>query len=441
METSKSYGAKWIIAADGNLYEDCKMIVDEGKVQQIVKTSEFDPNSVKHNKDFGNAIITPGFINLHNHLQYTEVGKVKSKGIRFAIKKMFVNFKKHYFIAGIKKDAFIYKLADLLSEYFCLGRDEKIHSFKKGLELSLLSGTTCVAQLSRESKYFDVLNEIPVKTYLFFELFSDSPDSSKEEFRIIQKKIDKLLKQKSENTFVGVAPHSVCSVHKRLFKTLVKYCKKNNILMTVRLAESPDEMDWMKFGFSDVDVLNSFTGNKKFEPNIQGVSPVVYLDELGAINKRLLVSYGNYLTKEDLEILKENSSSFVYCPRVSDNLHNKKLDFETVIKYFPKKFGFGTNSLAFNKDLSLLNEVRYVNKGELSPVEVVEYLTKYPAKILRLDNIIGTLEEGKDADFNVFKLSDSEDYNAILNKERPDYVYIKGHKMVSKGELVKKYAG
>ena len=103
METSKSYGAKWIIAADGNLYEDCKMIVDEGKVQQIVKTSEFDPNSVKHNKDFGNAIITPGFINLHNHLQYTEVGKVKSKGIRFAIKKMFVNFKKHYFIAGIKK--------------------------------------------------------------------------------------------------------------------------------------------------------------------------------------------------------------------------------------------------------------------------------------------------------------------------------------------------
>ena len=71
--------------------------------------------------------------------------------------------------------------------------------------------------------------------------------------------------------------------------------------MTVRIAESKDEMDWLKFGFSDVDILNSFTGNKKFEPNIQGVSPVVYLDELGAINKRLLATYGNYLTKEDLD--------------------------------------------------------------------------------------------------------------------------------------------
>ena len=69
MEISKSYSAKWIIAADGNLYEDCTMIVDEGKVQEIVKTSEFDLSKVKHNKDFGNSIITPGFINLHNHLQ------------------------------------------------------------------------------------------------------------------------------------------------------------------------------------------------------------------------------------------------------------------------------------------------------------------------------------------------------------------------------------
>lgn len=437
---ARGFSAKWIIAADGNLYEDSTIIVDEGKVQQIVKTSEFDRDSVKNHKDFGNSVITPGFVNLHNHLQYTEIGRIKSKGLRAFFKRCFINFKKHYFIAGINKNSFIFKLANLLSEYFCLRREEKIHSFKKGLEMSLLNGTTCVAQLSKESKYFDVLNEIPVKTCLFFELFSDSPDSSKEEFRTIQKKIDKLLKQKSENTFVGVAPHSVCSVHKRLFKTLVKYCKKNNILMTVRIAESQDEMDWLKFGFSDVDILNSFTGNKKFDPYISGISPVVYLDGLGVLSKRVIASYGNYLSKEDLELLKNDSVSFAYCPRVSDYLHSKKLDLETVVKYFPKKFGFGTNSLAFNSDLSLLNEVRYVNKnGILSPIEVIEYLTKYPSKILRLDNIIGTLEEGKDADFNVFKLDDNEDYNDVIKKERPDYVYIKGHKMVSKGELTKKY--
>ena len=71
-------------------------------------------------------------------------------------------------------------------------------SFKKGVELSLLNGTTAVAQLSKESKYFDVLNETPLKTYLFFELFSDSIETSKDEFRSIRKKIDKLKREENK---------------------------------------------------------------------------------------------------------------------------------------------------------------------------------------------------------------------------------------------------
>lgn len=425
------------MAQDGNIYEDCTLIIDEGKVQEIVKTETIDKETIKHFKDFGNCVITPGFINLHNHLQYTNIGKTKAKGFKFFFKKIFTDLKKYYHLAGISKNTFTYKLADLLSEYFCYSKEDKIKSLKKGLELSLLNGSTCVCQLSKESKYFELLNNTRIKTYLFFELFSDSADSSKEEFRSIQKKIDKLMKQKSDNTFVGVAPHSITSVHKRLFKILVKYCKKNNILLTIRLSESQDEMDWVKYGFSDSDVLNAFCGNKKFEPVIQGVTPTVYLKNMDVLNKQTLVTYGNFLTDEDLEILKENKVNLCYCPRVSNKLHNKVLDFNKVKETFDKKFGFGTNNLAFNDDLSLLNEVSFVNNGIMDTQEVIAHLTKYPAKILRLDNIIGSLEPNKDADFNVFKLEDNETWENVINKTRPYYVYIKGHKMVSKGELIK----
>ena len=432
---AKAYKAKWIMAQDGNVYEDCALITDEGKVFTIVKQNEIG-SSIKHIKEFGNAVITPGFINLHNHLQYTNIGKTKLKGFRENVKKIFTDFKKHYHLAGIPRNSFTYKLADLLSEYFCYTKEDKIKSFKKGLELSVLNGTTCICQLSKESKYFDLLNETPVKTYLFFELFSDSVETSKEEFRNTQKRINKLMKQKSENTYIGIAPHSVTSVHKRLFKILVKYCKKNNILLTIRLAESKDEIDWLKHGFSDSDVLGAFCGNKKFDPAIQGVTPVIYLKSMDVLNKQMIATYGNYLTDEDLEILKENKVSFCYCPRVSKKLHNKVLDFEKVNETFKKRYGFGTNSLAFNDDLSLLNEVKSVNNGVLNADEVIAHLTIYPAKILRLDNITGSLESGKDADFNVFFLNDNEDYNAVINKSRPDYVYIKGRKVVSKGGLV-----
>ena len=221
-----------------------------------------------------------------------------------------------------------------------------------------------------------------------------------------------------------------------MFKILSKYCKKNNILLTIRLGESKDEIDWLNHGFSDSDILGAFCGNKKFEPFIQGVSPVIYLKGLNVLNKQMIATYGNFLSDEDLEILKEEKVSFCYCPRVSKKLHNKVLDFEKVNSTFNKRYGFGTNSLAFNDDLSLLNEVRSVNCGILNAEEVIAHLTKYPAKILRLDNVIGSLTEGKDADFNVFFLNDNEDYNAVINKTRPDYVYIKGRKIVSKGELV-----
>lgn len=430
----KGYSAKWIISGDGNLYENSTLIVDEGKVEGIFKTEELTPESCKHVRDYGNSIITPGFINLHNHLQYTEVGHKTSSFWGF-LKRIVATLRKNYFLAGIKKTSFVYKIGNLLSEYFQLTRDEKLKSFKNGLIQSVLNGTTTVAQLSRETKYFEILNEVPIKTYLFFELFSDGRESSKIEFRSIQKRIDKLLKNKSENTFIGVAPHSICSVHKRLFKTLVKYCKKNNILMTVRIAESSDELDWLKFGFSDVDIMNAFCGLKKFEPYVKGVSPVTYLNELGVINKRLIASYCNFLSDADLEILKENEVSLAYCPRVSEGLHQKRLGLDSVLKYFPNNFGFGTNSLTFNGDLSLLNEVKAVNDGVLSPLDVIKYLTSIPAKILRIDNITGSLHQGKDADFNVFKLNEGEGYEGILNKSKPEFVYIKGKKIVKNGEL------
>ena len=77
------------------------------------------------------------------------------------------------------------------------------------------------------------------------------------------------------------------------------------------------------------------------------------------------------------------------------------------------------------------------NEGanKMNVVDIIKHLTIIPAKILRLNNIIGSLEVDKDADFNVFLLNDGEDYNAILNKEKPDNVYINARRVVKHGEL------
>ena len=71
----------------------------------------------------------------------------------------------------------------------------------------------------------------------------------------------------------------------------------------------------------------------------------------------------------------------------------------------------------------------------LDIVELIKYLTLYPAKILRLENSIGSIEVGKDADFNVFKLEDNEDYRALARMEFPYSTYSKGRKLVKRGKV------
>lgn len=431
----KAYKAKWIIPADGKVYKDHILTVEEGKVIGIIPPSEFKEEDYRHVKDYGNCVITPGFICLHTHLQYTDIGKWCSTTMKSRAKSFFGSLKKAIDLAGVPKESFSYKVSSLLNEYFCWERKDKLKSFRHGIELSVLAGTTCVCQLSKETKYFEILNECPIKTYLFFELFSDSQEHSKQEFRSIQKRIDKLRLNKSENTFIGVAPHSVYSVHKRLWKILTKYCNKNNILMTLRLAQSQEELDWLKHGFSDADLINKFSGLNKFEPYEKGLNPVEYLENLGVLNKKVIVSHVNFLSDDELKHLSDSGINVAYTPRSSDLIHKRKTDFTTLLKFFPARFGFGINHLPFNKDMSVLKEAVYVNNGNIDIIELINYLTLYPSKILRIDNIIGSLTAGRDADFNIFSLESNEDYNALLKKDAPQYVYVKGHRVVSNGEL------
>ena len=208
------------------------------------------------------------------------------------------------------------------------------------------------------------------------------------------------------------------------------------MLLMTRFAESQDEMEWLEHGFSDIDLLHKFMGLRKITPYKRIENPVQYLDALKVLTKKVIAANANYLSDEQLQELADTGVKFVYQPRYSDEICNKKLDFSTVLKYFGRNFGFSTQSFLKNNDFSLLKlAVECNGENQLDLIELLKYLTIYPAKILRLDHITGSVEIGKDADFNVFKLDEGEDYRAIVNKPMPYSTYSKGRKIVKRGEL------
>lgn len=431
----KCYKAKWILTSTGEVLEDKAIVVDEGKIIGIIPHSEVNFEA-KYVKELGNCVITPGFINLFEQLQYTNVGQVKPKSFKNKFKSFYMNVIKKYTFAGVKSHNYSLKWANILSEYFCMDRSDKIQSFKDGLEQSIKAGTTCIAQVSKEQKYFEIINKAPIKTYLFFEVWADSNEKSKQQFKRLRDWVEKLVFNKSEDTYIGIGLNSISGVHKKLWELFSKYCRKHNMLIMTRFAESSDEMEWLEYGFSDIDLLHKFMGFRKISPYQKELSPVEYLDKLKVLTKKVIVANANYLSDKELQKLADTGVKFVYQPEYSEQICNQKQEFETVLKDFGKDFGFSTQSFGKDQHFSLLKVAAESDKGkQLDIIELIKYLTVYPARILRLDNKIGTIEVGKDADFNVFRLDDNEDYQSLMHKTIPNAVYARGRKLIKDDEV------
>lgn len=429
----KCYKSKWILTSN-EVLEDMAIVVDEGKIIDIIPNSQVNFEE-KFVKDLGNAVITPGFIDMLTQYQYTDILDARPQDFKSKIKRFFKMLSLKYNFAGVAQDNYSRKWAGILTNYFTLDKAHKVASFKHGVTESIKAGTTCVAQVSKEFKYFEVINKLPIKNYLFFEVFADSKDSSKKTFKELRSKVEDFVWHKGENTHIGIMLNSMSGVHKKLWALFSKYCRKHNMLMMTRFAESKDEIEWLEHGFSDIDLLHKFMGMRKISPYAKEISPVEYLDRLKVLTKKVLVANANYDVSE-LSKLAETGAKYIYQPLYSGEICNSVIDFKTVLENFGGNFGLSTQSFASDRSFSLLKLANELNKdGLLDIVELIKYLTLYPAKILRLENSIGSIEVGKDADFNVFKLEDNEDYRALARMEFPYSTYSKGRKLVKRGKV------
>lgn len=431
----KCYKSKWILTSEDQVLEDMALVVDEGKIIDIIPNRQVNFEE-KYVKELGNAVITPGFVDLLTQFQYTDENSTTAQGLKNKIKKFFINLNEKYTFAGVSQNSYSRKWANILAKYFVMDRNQKIKSFEDGVNLSIKAGTTCVAQVSKEFKYFDVINKMPIKTYLFFEVFADTSMKSKKQFKEIRAKVEDLVMHKGENTHIGIMLNSISGVHKKLWELFSKYCRKHNMLLMTRFAESKDEIEWLEHNFSDIDLLHKFMGMRKISPYEKDLNPVDYLNNLKVLTKKVIVANANYTNEEELEALAQTGVKFIYQPSYNEEICGRGYSLKTILKYFPQNFGFSTQSFKPDKDYSLLKEAVEANKdGDLDVVELIKYLTIYPARILRLDNSTGSIKIGKCADFNVFKLEDGEDYRDLVKKHSPYATYANGRKLVKRGDI------
>ncbi|MFH1417738.1 MAG: amidohydrolase family protein, partial [Planctomycetota bacterium] len=131
-----------------------------------------------------------------------------------------------------------------------------------------------------------------------------------------------------------------------------------------------------------------------------GDSAIERLERAGVMTTRPLLAHVNYIDDEDLDRLRSSDATVVWCPRSHDFFGHEPHRWRDMMAA-GINVCVGTDSLASNKTLSVLDELRFVRQQapDFSADALLEMGTIRAARGLGLDSQVGSLRPGKYADF------------------------------------------
>lgn len=204
---------------------------------------------------------------------------------------------------------------------------------------------------------------------------------------------------------VDLSPHAPYTASNALVKEVVSLANQSNAIVSMHLAESHDEMDWLANQQGAFQARLRPFRDEAFE----GEHAVLddYMQSLLAAD-RLLIAHGNYLADSHLQQIAKRfpNAAIVHCPRTYRHFQAEGRDSYPMkrrvalgVQHF-----LGTDSLASNPDLSLWREIQCVMTECPTDTHVFEQylqmITTHPAAFFRQDDL-GTIEPGRSALLNV----------------------------------------
>ena len=146
----------------------------------------------------------------------------------------------------------------------------------------------------------------------------------------------------------------------------------------------------------------------------------------GMLKKQPLLVHCNYISDKDIALIQRADASAVYCPRSHNFFGHKDHPFKKLM-HKGVNVAIGTDSLASNDSLSVLDEMKFVynNVKNILPETIIAMGTINGANALRLGDKIGELAEGRYADISIIELpkitlqtgNNSNVYKGVLNAD------------------------
>jgi cytosine/adenosine deaminase-related metal-dependent hydrolase len=370
---SRVLSAEWVLPVEGPPIEHGAVAIEDGRIAAVGTVDELGTGT-----RYDDAVILPGFVNVHTHLEYA----------------VYAGF-------GDALTDFAEWIRLHTERKWRIGWDEYVDIARLGTAQLLASGVTTVGDCSYSGAAAVAAAELGLRGVVYLEVFGSEPADALAHFRKLRERVAPF---ESDRVRIGVSPHAPYSVSASVYRA----CAELDLPMATHISESESEVRYLQDGggaWSSIPWL--------VEP--VGTTGTRLLAREGLLGPNVLAAHCVVVDDEEIQILAEHDVAVAHCPR-SNAYFGCGFARLRELRAAGLRVGLGTDGVSSTPSHDFFDELRtavMVARGRerrpdaLTASGVLELATLGSATALGLQQEIGSLVPGKRADVTIVSLADS----------------------------------
>jgi cytosine/adenosine deaminase-related metal-dependent hydrolase len=376
---ARRLAARWLLPVEGAPIEGGALLVGpDGRLQAVGPDSAVPRPADVPAAELEDAVILPGLINTHTHLELTG------------------------FEARVSDREFTTWIRRLRELKTSRTPGEYLEAARQGLAACYAAGVTTVADTGDSGAAIHALAEAKGSGIAYQEVFGPHPDQAEASLAGLKTRVGHLRGLATGRVRIGVSPHAPYTVSGRLFSAVASWARSEELPLAVHVAESPAETQFVLAGSGPF--AEAWRARGIPLPASRGRTPVEWLAEHGVLTEQSLCIHAVQVAAPDIRRFAESGVAVSHCP-LSNRAHGHGVAPLRALRDAGIPVGLGTDSVVSVGQLDLLAEARAAGSaGSISPDELIRLCTLEGARALKIDAGTGSLRRGKWADCTVIRV-------------------------------------
>ena len=387
------YAAKHLLPVSSPPIQSGAVVAHEGRIVAVGRRRDLlKSHAGAELRDLGDAVIVPGLVNAHTHVELSWMNGEPPAG-----------------------GSFMTWLEDLVARRDSIDESAARQAASTAIASMVARGTVAIGDVANGVWAAPMVAASPLAGISFHEVYGFKAldaesilDAAAARLTAID---DRSEMKGAKGRFSAIlTPHAAHTTAAPLLKALGGRAAAAGEALSIHVAESAEESQLLRDGTGPFREFLLSRGAWDEGWKAPGLTPVEYLDRLGVLSPRTLAVHCVHLDHHDLTRLQARGVTVVTCPRSNQRLGVGKAPVPKLLASgIP--VALGTDSLASSPDVDVFNEVAVLRQEHpgLAPAAALRIATLNGARALGLAKELGTIEVGKAAALAVVSLPDPND--------------------------------